>query len=158
MAGPSTWNELITQINAILDNFALSVGEDVVSSNVSGTTDFTKATGVYINSPNNPWMSGSIPLTLSNSVKGGIACIYYKGPVLTKDSFTGGVITMFAGVNVVNELCRVFIDYDKTNGCFGVNIQTGFTGDLPSGTTETSPVITVTDPTITETSPVITVT
>lgn len=131
MAGPSTWNDLITQINAILDNFAESVGEDVVSSNVIDVTDFTKATGAYVNSPTDPWRVGTIPLIETNSVRGGISGIWYKGPKLTKDSFTGGTVVMFSGSNVVDNLCRVFIDYDKTSKAYSVNIQLGFTGDVP---------------------------
>lgn len=160
MAGPNTWNELIVQLNAILDNFGLTVGEDVVSSNVVDVTDFTKATGAYVNSPGTPWTSGTIPLNLTGVVKGGISAIWYKGPVLAYTDFTGGVVTMFSGVNVLNELCRVFIDVDQDSGAFSVNIQTGFTGQLPSGpinpTDETAPTITVTDST--ETAPTITVT
>lgn len=164
MAGPTTWNDLIIQINAILDNFAETVGEDVVSSNVTGATDFTKATGAYVNAPRDPWTNGTIPLNVSGIVKGGISVIWYKGPVLTKSSFTGGVITMFSGKNILNVLCRVFIDYDKGSGAFSVNIQTGFTGDLPSGpgaATATAPTITVTEAapvTPSATAPTITVT
>lgn len=164
MAGPNTWNELIVQLNAILDNFGLTVGEDVVSSNVVGATDFSKATGAYVNSPDDPWTSGTIPLNLTGVVRGGISSIWYSGPVLTKASFTGGVVTMFSGINVLDELCRVFIDVDSESGAFSVNIQTGFTGDLPSGpitppSDETAPTITVTDPAGgTETAATITVT
>lgn len=127
-----TFNELIVQLNATLANFAAEVGEDVVSGNVVDVTDFSKAPGTYINSPNQPWTSGTIPLDTTGSVRGGIAAIWYKGPVLTKASFTGGVVTMFSGVNALDQLCRVFIDYDKDSDCFGINIQTGFTGDLPA--------------------------
>ena len=133
MAAPTTFNELVTSINATLNNFAQQVGEDVVSANIVDETDFAKATGTYINSPTAPWTSSTIPLLLSGAVRGGISCIWYKGAVLTKSSFTGGTITMFSGVNVSNELCRVFIDYDAGSGAFSVNIQTGYTGDLPTG-------------------------
>ena len=133
MAAPSSFNDLITQINAMLQNFSIAVGEDVVSSNTTGATDFTKATGTYINTPDSPWTSGTIPISSSLAVRGGISSVWYKGPVLTKASFTGGTVTMFSGTNVLNELCRVFIDYDAGSGAFSVNIQTGFTGDLPTG-------------------------
>ena len=148
MAAPTTFNELVTQINALMQNFFAVVGADVVSSNVTDTTDFTKATGAYINTPSSPWTSGTIPLNATGAVKGGISAIWYKGAVLTKASFTGGTVTMFSGTNVLNELCRVFIDVDISSGAYSVNIQTGFTGDLPSGpvipTDETAPTITVT--------------
>lgn len=101
------------------------------SGNVNDATDFTKATGVYVNAPNSPWISPTIPLILTDAINGGITSIWYKGSVLTKANFTGGVVTMFSGVNILDELCRIFIDYDRENGCFGINIQTGFTGDLP---------------------------
>ena len=155
-----TFNELVTQVNAQLTAFAVEVGNDITSSNITSSTSFVKGVGVYVNSPDSPWTSGTIPLTTTGAVKGGICSIWYKGPVLTKSSFTGGTIVMFSGTNVLNELCRVFIDYDKDNNAFGVNIQTGFTGDIPSGPgiSFTAPVITVTDPTISFTAPVITVT
>ena len=129
----TSFNDLITKINAMFQNFSIAVGEDVVSANVSGSTDFTKATGTYVNTPNTPWTSGTIPISSSLAVRGGISSVWYKGPVLTKASFTGGTVTMFSGTNVLNELCRVFIDYDAGSGAFSVNIQTGFTGDLPTG-------------------------
>ena len=129
----TNFEDLITQINATLQNFSIAVGEDVVSSNVSGSTDFSKATGTYVNTPNTPWTSSTIPLVFTGAVKGGISSIWYKGAVLTKASFTGGTVTMFSGTNVLNELCRVFIDYDAGSFAFSVNIQTGFTGDLPTG-------------------------
>ena len=129
----TNFEDLITQINAMLQNFATTVGEDVVSSNVVGATDFTKATGAYINTPSSQWTSGTIPISSSLAVRGGISSVWYKGPVLTKASFTGGTVTMFSGTNTLNELCRVFIDYDAGSGAFSVNIQTGFTGDLPTG-------------------------
>jgi len=150
-----TFNELISELNNTLSQFADQVGMDVVSDNLTGITSFNKATGSYIDSPLFPYTSGTIPLDITKSVRGGISSIWYKGGVLTKADFTGGVIVMFTGINVLDELCRVFIDYDKTNNAFSVNIQTGFTGDLPpSG--ETAPLITVTDP-IVETAPIITV-
>lgn len=140
MAGPSTWNELIADLNSVLDNFAKNVGEDVVSGNVQGVTDFTKATGTYVNSPTTPWTTTPIPLATGGAVKGGISAIWFKGPVLTKNSFVSGSVTMFSGQNVNNELCRIFIDYDADSGAFSVNIQTGFTGDLPTlGPDETPP-------------------
>ncbi len=141
----------------------MRVGGDKINQNFdqlfdSGSkvdvTSFEKVGGDYVNSPSSPWTLSTIPLILTNAVNGGISSIWYKGPVLTKASFTGGTIVMFSGVNVLNELCRVFIDYDKANLAFSVNIQTGFTGDLPSGVTETSPVLVITDP-LTETSPVL---
>lgn len=131
MAAPSNFNELIEQINAMLANFAEEVGTDVVSGNTVGVTDFSKAPGTYINDPHQPWTSSIIPLETANSVRGGICMIWYKGAVLSKSSFTGGVVTMFSGLNTLDELCRVAIDYDKDSDCFGVTIQTGFTGDLP---------------------------
>ena len=159
-----TFNELIDALNAQLTSFSREVGNGITSENLVGQTSFKKGVGVYVDSPDDPWTSGTIPLNLTGLVKGGISTIWYKGPVLTKNSFTGGVVTMFSGQNVFNELCRVFIDCDAGSGAFSVNIQTGFTGDLPSGpitppSDETAPVITVTDPPVGgETSPVITVT
>jgi len=125
--------ELIDAINAQLTGFSIKVGNDITSENIIGQTSFKKGVGVYVNSPDAPWTSGTIPLNTTGLVKGGISTIWYKGPVLSKSSFTGGVVTMFSGVNVLNELCRVFIDCDAGSGAFSVNIQTGFTGDLPSG-------------------------
>jgi len=152
-----TFNELIDQLNATLTAFSTEVGNDVTSDNIIDITKFNKATGNYVNSPLSPWTSSTIPLVLTNAVNGGISSIWYKGAVLTKSSFTGGTIVMFSGVNVLNELCRVFIDYDKINSAFSVNIQTGFTGDMPPIGGETAPIITITDIPTTETAPIITV-
>ncbi len=129
-----TFEELIEQVNNMLQNFSAEVGEDVVSSNVWNAVDFTKATGAYVNSPTSPMTSSTIALNATGgAVRGGISAIWYQGAVLTKDSFTGGIVTMFSGTNVLNELCRVFIDVDTGSGAYSVNIQTGYTGDLPSG-------------------------
>lgn len=126
-----TFNELIDQINAQLTHFATQVGNDVTSENITDITKFDKGAGNYVNSPALPWTSSNIPLEITGVVKGGFVAIWYKGPVLSKTSFTGANITMISGFNVFNELCRVMIDCDKTSGAFSVNIQTGFTGDFP---------------------------
>jgi len=150
-----TFNELISELNNTLSQFATQTGKDVTSDNLMGVTSFNKATGSYINDPNVPYTASVIPLDTTISVRGGISAIWYKGGVLTKSSFTNGIIVMFSGVNIANELCRVFIDYDKTNNSFSVNIQTGFTGDLPPIGGETPAIIKIED--LIETAPVITV-
>lgn len=137
-----TFNELIDQINNMLANFATEVGNDVTSDNKDDTTDFSKATGYYVNTPILPWTSSTIPLVGSGAVKGGIVSIWYKGAVLSKSDFTGGTVVMFSGENTLNTLCRVFIDFDKNNNAYSVNIQTGFTGDLPTNTKPSTLTIT----------------
>ena len=86
----TSFSDLITQVNATLQNFASAVGLDVTSANSSGATDFTKAMGTFINSPSSPWTSGTIPLNTTGAVRGGTCAIWYSGPVLSSSSYTGG--------------------------------------------------------------------
>lgn len=127
-----TFNELIIEVNAQLTAFANQVGEDVVADNLTDVVKFSNGTGNYINTPLNPWTSSAIPISTVGIVRGGFVVIWYKGSILSKANITGGTITMFSGVNNLNELCRVVIDCDMASGAFSVNIQTGFTGDIPT--------------------------
>jgi hypothetical protein len=153
----TSFSDLITQINNTLQNFSAAVGLDVTSANDSGATDFTKAMGTFINSPSTPWTSGTIPLNTTGAVRGGMCAVWYEGPVLSSSSFTGGSVVLITGENTLNELCLVFIMYDRTNAAFTVNIQGGATGTTP-GASATAPTITVTDPGASATAPTITVT
>jgi hypothetical protein len=154
----TSFSDLITQINNTLQNFAGEVGLDVTSANSSGATDFSKAMGTFINTPTSPWTSGTIPLSTTGAVRGGTCAIWYKGPVLTSSSFTGGSVVLFTGTNTADELCLVFIMYDKTNNSFTVNLQAGSTGVTPPSASATAPTITVTDVgTASATAPTITV-
>jgi hypothetical protein len=153
----TSFSDLITQVNSTLQNFAAAVGLDVTSANDSGATDFTKAMGTFINSPSTPWTSGTIPLNTTGAVRGGMCAVWYEGPVLSSSSFTGGSVVLITGENTLNELCLVFIMYDKTNNSFVVNIQGGTTGVTPPSASATAPTITVTE-VISATAPVITVT
>ena len=143
-----TFNELITAINAELTTFASQVGDDIISENRTGTTLFDKGSGYYVSSPTSPVTSAPIALDKTGAVKGGFVVIWYKGAVLSYTDFTGGDVVIFNGVNVANELCRIFIDYDLTNDVFSVGIQTGYTGITP--TTNTAPsTLTITEAIVT---------
>lgn len=132
----------------MLQNFAARVGLDIVSANTTGATNFSKVSGTFVNSPGTPWTSGTIPLNKTGAVKGGTCAVWYSGPKLTADSFTGGTVVLISGSNPVDELCLVFIMYDKTNGSFTVNIQDGATGNSgePTTPTATAPTISVSNP------------
>ena len=145
-----TFNELITQLNNMLSNFATTVGNDIIAENRTGTTLFDKGSGYYVSSPTSPVTSAPIALDKTGAVKGGFVAIWYRGAVLSYTDFTGGDVVIFNGVNVANELCRIFIDYDLTNDVFSIGIQTGDTGITPGGdtTAPATPIITnVADPT-----------
>lgn len=126
------------------------------AKSITGDAKFDSPVGNFGESPTTPRTVASIPLNKTNALSAGTCGIYFKGAVLNKNNFSGGSIVLFSGVNTINELCLIWIIYDKPNNCFHVNIQTGFTGDL-GGVIETSPVITAVLYTG-ETSPVITVT
>ena len=128
----SNFQDLVDSVNSTLQGFAAHVGLDVTSSNDSDNTDFTKAMGTFINSPSAPWTSSTINLDASMAVRGGMCAIWYKGAALSSSSFTGGTIVLYSGQNTADELCLVFIMHDRTNNAFTVNIQTGFTGSIPS--------------------------
>lgn len=122
---------LVSALSSILfikDEVSAVTGE---SSNATSEAIFNNKDGTWINSPTNPLMSSTINLNLVNSKNGAVSPVYYKGNVLTKDNFTGGVIVFFSGVNTFNVLCAVWITYDKGSGAFHVNIINTFTGDLP---------------------------
>ena len=145
-----TFNELITQLNNMLSNFATTVGNDIIAENRTGTTLFDKGSGYYVSSPTAPVTSAPISLVKTGAVKGGFVAIWYKGAVLTKSSFSVEPILFHDGGMTANELCRIFIDYDLTNDVFSIGIQTGDTGITPGGdtTAPATPIITnVADPT-----------
>jgi hypothetical protein len=128
------FSDLVTQVNNMLSNFATTVGDDIISENRSSTTLFDKGSGYYVNSPIAPITSAPIALDVTGAVKGGFCVIWYKGAVLSYTDFTGGDVVMFNGVNVLNQLCRIVIDYDKVNAAFSIGIQTGHTGIVPTST------------------------
>ena len=144
----TSFTELVTQINNMLSNFATTVGNDIISENRTGTTLFDKGSGYYVSSPTSPVTSAPIALDKTGAVKGGFVVIWYKGAVLSYTDFTGGDVVIFNGVNVANELCRIFIDYDLTNDVFSVGIQTGYTGVIAGVNTAPS-TLTITEAVVT---------
>lgn len=101
------------------------------SGNANVTAVFNNINGTYINGPNTPG-TGNIILDVTNAVNGGACAVYYDGPAISKDTFLNGIIVLLSGANIVNELCLVFIMFDKQSNSFTVNIQAGATGDLPA--------------------------
>ena len=95
------------------------------------TVKFEKAIGSFVSTPQSPITTNTISVDLTNSINGAPICIYYKGNVLTKNSFTGAVPTFFNGVNVLNELCEIWMIYNNVSNSLSVNINSGFTGTVP---------------------------
>ena len=166
------FGNLITQVNNTLTNFSEKVAQDMTPNRVTGTVTFTKKEQ-WVGSPSSPL--SSITVSSTGGLDGATAAVYYSGAVLTDESISGGTVVMFQGTNVLDELCIVFIIYDKLNNCYHVNIMGGATGETPTpptvsftapvitvsdpgGISFTAPIITVTDPTVSFTAPTITVT
>lgn len=93
---------------------------------------FDNIFGTWVGEPEDPITTNNIALNTDDAVNGAVCAIYYKGNVLYKTNFTGKTVTILSGENVANELCIVWIVYDKKVNGFYVNIQTGFTGDFPT--------------------------
>lgn len=170
VANDNTGDSLRAGASKINSNFT-----QLFDSAVSATTaTFKTPAGTWVGTPLNP-LTSVITLSTTEAVNGGIAAVYYKGA--SEPTFSGGTVVLKSGTIVENELCLVWIIYDKTNNSFHVNIQSGATGSTPPGNTPTAtapvitvtnpvagtpsataPVITVTDPSVSATAPVITVT
>ena len=123
--------QLVTQINNTLENFAKEVGDDIVGLNITGDPKFDQPGGNFVNSPTAPTTSTPIPLTLAGTLNAGIAVVYYKGAILTKDSFSPVPISFVNEGQVADELCFIYITYDKGANAFFVNIQNTYTGVIP---------------------------
>ena len=136
-----TFNDLITEVNATLTAHATEVGDDIVGINSTGDAKFNHPGGTWGDDPNVPLTTANINLSLTGALNAGTTCIYYKGNVLGKSNFTGGTVVFLNGVNVLNELCAVWIIYDKNSGAFHVNITKGYTGDLPPSTVPDAPTV-----------------
>ena len=106
------------------------------------TVKFENAIGSFVSTPQSPITTNTISVDLTNSINGAPICIYYKGNVLTKNSFTGAIVTFFNGVNVLNELCEIWMIYNNVSNSLSVNINSGFTGTLPRIITPQEPVYT----------------
>ena len=159
--------QLINIGNAANDNTGdtIRVGFSKVNSNLNelydakattGAAKFTTPAGTFCASPTVP-VTTTINLDTSDAVNGGVCGVYFKG---TNLAFSGGTVVIQTGEIVDNELCLVWLVYDKTNNCFIANVQGGATGSTPTpGISFTAPTITVTDPGgISFTAPTITVT
>lgn len=130
--------------------------EDLTFISKNGTTPkFDKTEGTYIGTAQAPITTLPIVLSLTDFVNGGFVIIWYKGEVITKDDFSGGTPVILDGVNTVNVLCRIFIDYHETSGSYSAAIQTGFTGELPVVVVDVplAPTLTLTKETITGSVP-----
>jgi hypothetical protein len=147
------WDDDANEVKAAVNDNDTRITSVEKSSTATGTATFTTIAGTWINTPSSP--ASSIVVSSAGAVNGGIAAVYYSGAVLTAGSISGGSVVLFSGTNVLNELCLVFIIYDKTNNVYSVNIQVGATGGI--GISFTAPTITVTDG-ISFTAPTITVT
>ncbi len=109
------------------------------AENTTGSARFSSPAGNWGGSPASPLQTATIDLSLTGALNAGTACVYYKGNVLTKDSFIGGTVVSFPTVaqNREDVLCFVWIIYDKGSGAFHVNIQDTWTGDIPDVPTVT---------------------
>lgn len=127
----SDGNEVKDVVNANADELD-NVKE---SGNEVSVVNFMKTSGNYVGTPCHPIVDVPIILDEVDAVSGGFSIIWYSGEVLSGSDFIlnndGDEIVIFSGVNILNEMCRITIDFDKKNRAFSVNIQTGFTGDLP---------------------------
>jgi len=149
------WDDDANEVKAAVNDNDTRITNVEKSKDTTGTATFTTIAGTWVNTPTVP--ATSITVSATGAVNGGVAAVYYKGAVLTSGSITGGTVVLFSGTNTLDELCIVFIIYDKINNVYSVNIQSGATGATP-GISFTAPTITVTDEVISFTAPVITVT
>lgn len=123
---------LVSALSPILfvkDELLMSGGGEAINTTV---VSFSEIAGQWAKDPNNPITTNTITLDVTGAKSGAVCMAYYKGNVLDKSKILNGLIVSFNGVNVLNELCFVFITYDIQNSVFLVNIQNGFTGDLPA--------------------------
>ena len=101
------------------------------ASNVTGTATFTKP-ATWVASPTVP-VTTTIQLSTAGAVSGAVAAVYFKGTSL---AFSGGTVVVQSGSIVANELCLVWIVYDKASNSFHVNVQSGATGSVPTPTVD----------------------
>ena len=99
----------------------------VQADNEATAITFKNIFGTWVGTPAAPIVSSTLPLDTTQAVNGAPVGVYYKGNVLDATKITGGSVGIFSGVNVLNELCLVWIVFDSVNNKFHVNIQTGFT-------------------------------
>ena len=115
------WDEDANEVKSVVNKVV-----DLVANKATTGEPKLDSLAEWANSPDTPHTT---TISLASAVaNGGNAAIYYKGAVLTKDSFTGATPLFFSGQNTLNELCLVFIIHDPVNNKFSVNIQTGYTG------------------------------
>lgn len=121
-------DDLVSSLSPILFvKDEVTGGASGEAGNTTINAVFHNIYGEWINSPSDP-VTSTINFDLAGSVNGGIASVYFKGSSL---NFTGGTVVIKSGTFIANELILVWIIYDKGSGGFHVNIQTGFTGNLP---------------------------
>ena len=138
--GSVTFSQIVTPTGIIIDSTPTSGSTNPVESGGvldfykvgnTQTVKFEKAIGSFVSTPQSPITTNTISVDLTNSTNGAPICIYYKGNVLTKNSFTGATPTFFNGVNVLNELCEIWMIYNNVSNSLSVNINSGFTGTVP---------------------------
>lgn len=141
---------LVSTLSAIL-----FVKDELLMSSpgeASNTTiiQFSNIYGGFINSPSVPIVTDTITFDLTNAKNGGVIEAYYSGNILTKDSFLGGTIVSFSNpAQALNQLCFIWISYDKGNNAFFVNIRADWTGEIPLvSRPSTMGIVEVTDETL----------
>ena len=127
----NTYGSQSSTIEALLDVVYELNGTELVAGEAQNTTtvSFNNIYGGFINSPASPITTSTITFDLTSAKNGGVVEAYYEGNILTKDSFIGGTIISFSnGGQVANELCFIWVVYDKGNNVFFVNIKADWTG------------------------------
>ena len=122
------------------------------ANNVLNEFTFENPIGLFINTPDNPVTSTNIILDSTKAVNGGVVQIYYKSTsLLTKDSFIVNEqdkVISFNSNQVADELCFIWIVYDKGNKVFHVNVQAGYTGATPPTGNQPPPTLTIDSATV----------
>lgn len=113
------------------------------SGNLTTTAVFKKPNGDFINTESSP-ITGVIPIDLTDAVNGGFCGVYYQGALLNAiTSFSGATKVFVSGINIVDELCIVWLVYHKSVDLIIATIQTGVL--LTAASVEAVGVLTITE-------------
>jgi len=93
------------------------------AQNIRNVARFTNATGMWVNSPNEP-VTTPIQFDTTNALNGGVACVYYKANEFEIEDPYNKLSIISKQSFVPNELILVWMVYDQGADCVHVNLQT----------------------------------
>jgi len=127
---PSSFVHSAGKVVTVSDDEKRLVFSDLSAENSVSDITFKNSIGTWVGTPNMP-MTGQLVPDLTDAINGATVGIYYTNGALDIKDDANVIVIRSTDAFVVDELCLVWFIYDAESNALHVNVQSGFTGNMP---------------------------